>query len=74
MRLSVVVAAVASALLILASPAASAPVATSGPEYQAYGAVFPDPLAVCQQNCDPNSRGNTSANSFIQWGEFNDAL
>jgi len=70
----VVAAAAASALSILAPSAAGAPVATSGAEYQAYGAVFPDPLAVCQQNCDPRSRGRTNATQFIQWGEFNDAL
>jgi len=38
------------------------------------GAVFPDPLAVCQQQCDPNSRGRTNATQFIQWREFNDAI
>ena len=74
MRTFFAVVAVALASMILAGPAAAAPVATSMPEYQALGAVFPDPLAVCQQNCDPNSRGTTNATTFIQWQEFNDAL
>ena len=69
---SVVVA--AFTLLIVAAPATAAPVATSPEQYQAYGAVFPDPLAVCQQNCDPNSRGRTNATQFIQWQEFNEAI
>ncbi|MGH2837271.1 MAG: M14 family zinc carboxypeptidase [Thermoleophilaceae bacterium] len=73
MRLSLAVVA-AFVLLIFSAPAAAAPVATSEPQYQAYGAVFPDPLAVCQQNCDPNSRGQTNATQFIQWQEFNDAI
>ena len=73
MRLSLAVVA-AFVLLILPVPAAAAPVATSMPQYQAYGAVFPDPLAVCQQNCDPNSRGRTNATNHIQWQEFNDAI
>jgi hypothetical protein len=64
----------ASVFLIAAAPAGAAPVATSEPQYQAYGAVFPDPLAVCQQQCDPNSRGTTNASSFIQWQEFVDAI
>jgi len=70
---SVVVAA-AAAVLFAASPAVGSPVATSMPQYTAYGAVFPDPLAVCQQNCDPKSRGRVNATQFIQWNEFNDAL
>ena len=73
MRLSLAVVA-AFVLLVLPVPAAAAPVATSMPQYQAYGAVFPDPLAVCQQNCDPNSRGRTNATNHIQWQEFNDAI
>jgi hypothetical protein len=69
-----VVAAAAAAALFAASPATASPVATSEPEYQAYGAVFPDPLAVCQQQCDPHSRGRTNATQFIQWQEFNTAI
>ena len=74
LRLLFTVVAAASAFLILASPVAAGPVATSGAEYQAYGAVFPDPLAVCQQQCDPRSRGRTNATSHIQWQEFNQAI
>ena len=53
MRTFAVVVAVAIGTLCLSAGASAAPVATSDPQYQAYGAVFPDPLAVCQQNCDP---------------------
>ena len=74
MRFVFTIAAIGSALLICAASAAAAPVASTMPEYQAYGAVFPDPLAVCQQQCDPNSRGRTNATQFIQWQEFNEAL
>ena len=69
-----IVAVVAAAFLSLAASAGAAPVATTMPQYQGYGAVFPDPLAVCQQQCDPNSRGRTNATQFIQWQEFNDAI
>jgi hypothetical protein len=65
---------VVSTTLALGATASAAPVATSDPQYQAYGAVFPDPLAVCQQNCDPNSRGRTNATQFIQWQEFTEAI
>ena len=71
---AVVVAVAAIGTLSLSAAASAAPVATSDPQYQAYGAVFPDPLAVCQQNCDPNSRGRTNATQFIQFQEFVDAI
>jgi hypothetical protein len=75
LRLSSAVAFLAvSATLTFAASAPATPVATSDPQYQAYGAVFPDPLAVCQQNCDPNSRGRTNATQFIQYQEFVRAL
>ena len=54
----------------MATTATAAPVATSQPQYEAYGAVFPDPLAVCQQNCDPNARGRVNATSFIEYQDF----
>ncbi len=61
-----------------ATPAAAAPVATSDPQYQALGRVFPDPLGACQhigqEPCSPHAQGNVSAMSFIQWQEFVDAL
>lgn len=60
----------ASASLALAAPALAAPVATSDPQYQAYGAVFPDPLTECQAICDPRARGNIGAKSFIGYSEF----
>jgi hypothetical protein len=63
--------------LLAAAPAQAAPVATSASEYDALGAVFPDPLAGCTAGspvCDPNANGNVPAIQFIQIGEFTDAL
>ena len=74
MRSFAVVIVAALACLVAAVPATATPVATSAEQYQAYGAVFPDPLAVCQGSCDPRSRGRVAATQFIQWSEFNDAL
>jgi hypothetical protein len=74
LRTFVAVAAVIGTVSLLPAAASAAPVATSDPQYQAYGAVFPDPLAVCQQQCDPNSRGRTNATQFIQFQEFVDAI
>jgi hypothetical protein len=74
LRIFVAVAAVIATIALLPAAAVAAPVATSAPQYQAYGAVFPDPLAVCQQQCDPNSRGRTNATQFIQYQEFVDAI
>ena len=74
MRLSFVVVAAISAALILTPAAGATPVASTAAQYQAYGAVFPDPMGVCQGACDPNARGNVSATQFIQWAEFTDAL
>ena len=74
MRSFAIAVAAASVCLIAAAPAAASPVASSAAEYQAYGAVFPDPLAVCQGTCDPNARGRVSATQFIQWSEFTNAL
>ena len=68
-----VLVAVASA----SSPALATPVATSDPEYDALGRVFPDPLAGCQPGvgiCSPNAKGNVPATQFIQIGEFLNAL
>jgi hypothetical protein len=75
LRLSFAVAVlVVCTTLAFGASASAAPVATTAPQYAAYGAVFPDPLAVCQQNCDPSSRGRTNATQFIQYQEFVDAL
>ena len=65
--------------VLAASPGAVAsPVATSDPQYQTLGRVFPDPLAGCQNAgtspCSPNAEGNIPATQFIQYGEFTDAL
>jgi hypothetical protein len=58
-----------------ATPAAATPVATSDPQYQALGRVFPDPLAGCTSGpCSPNAQGNVPATQFIQWQEFLDGL
>ena len=66
--------AVLTILALAAAPASATPVATSEGEYAAYGAVFPDPLGMCQGGCDPNSRGNVSATQFIGQQEALDAL
>ena len=53
--------------------------ATSAQSYEGLGAVFPDPLAGCQNanglpGCDPAARGNVAAKSFIGFAEFVNAL
>ena len=62
-----------------ASSAVAFPVATSDPEYDVLGRVFPDPMAGCQNApaggpCDPNAQGNVPATQFIGVDEFRDAL
>jgi hypothetical protein len=74
-----VVATIAFAALLLASPAHATPVAASDDEYQALGRVFPDPLAGCQNlgegaPCSPYAQGNVPAMQFVQYQEFLDAL
>jgi len=64
----------AAASVALSAPALAGPVATSDPQYQAYGAVFPDPLADCKAICDPRARGNIGAKTFIGYTEFLNGL
>src|SRR5215210_6863688 len=75
MRVAVVVA----ALSIGCVPAFAGPVATSEQQYQGLGAVFPDPLAGCQNAsgapaCDPKAEGNVAARSFVSYGELVNAI
>ncbi|MEA2497355.1 MAG: hypothetical protein QOJ29_5266 [Thermoleophilaceae bacterium] len=63
----------------MCAPAFAGPVATSDSQYQGLGAVFPDPLAGCQNAsgapaCDPAAEGNVAAKSFISYGEFVNAI
>ncbi|MGH2957499.1 MAG: M14 family zinc carboxypeptidase [Solirubrobacterales bacterium] len=67
-----------AAVLLSASSATAAPVATSDEAYSVLGRVFPDPLAGCQNlgtsPCSPNAQGNFPATQFIQFPEFEEAL
>jgi hypothetical protein len=61
----------ATAVALLATPAAATPVAEWDETYQALGRVFPDP-----QGCltglplaSPNANGNACAVQFVQWDE-----
>src|SRR3954466_6569730 len=65
------------AVLVLASTAAASPVATDDGSYSVLGAVFPDPLAGCQNSgglCDPKARGNVAATTHIGYQEFIDGI
>ena len=62
-------------MAIATTPALAGPTATSDSQYDGLDAVFPDPLAGCQNAggapaCDPAARGNVAARSFISYGEF----
>jgi hypothetical protein len=78
MQIRVVATAVTAVVLSFCPAAVASPVAASDAQYQAFGRVFPDPLAGCQligtSPCSPNAQGNVPASQFIQYGEFIDAL
>ena len=69
----------AVACALAAAPAVSAfPVATDDGSYTFLGAVFPDPMAGCQNTgsapCDPNARGKIPSTQFIGVDEIVDGF